>query len=166
MPEPELTIEEQENILLVAQGLLREPSSWVKRKWKCELNARDPKDRRRLLRDENGNFVPAMDDNNQPLYQYCIHGAVNAAALTVLSPERLREFQIRDEGEGRIKFSDGRSQTLVGALGLDEISQGLYSMDAMQFNDMRGSKKEQVVEILRSGLDRLRKKKSRSRLGT
>ena len=74
---PRITLEEQEKILLIAKGLIREPESWTEGTWKCPL-----------YEDRRGTLVHARDDNGQKLYQYCIHGAVNEATLAVLGEKR------------------------------------------------------------------------------
>lgn len=152
----QLTLEEQENILLVAQGLLDEPGSFVKGAWKCDLHAKDPNDKRRVLKDEKGNPVQATDSNGQPLYRYCIHGAVNQAAITVLNPARLAEFGVTEEMPLN---TITHKVNFVDKLGLDGVARELYQMEAMQYNDSKGrGRKDGVLNILRTGLERVRAK--------
>lgn len=73
----ELTLEEQEKILTLAEGYIREPESWVCGTWKCPL-----------YRGTGSGITQAQGPNGEPLYQYCVEGAVNQATVDVVGEER------------------------------------------------------------------------------
>lgn len=147
----ELTSEEQEAILMTAEGYIREPESWIRGKWKCKVSLRDPENPRKVLRDEEGKSVPATDTNGRPLFQYCIEGAVNQAAIDVLGRERAKKFGASSKVE-----NDATKR-----LGLDAIAEKLYGVPAMSYNDSPESTHEGVLRILRTGLRNLRRRTRR-----
>lgn len=157
-----LTLEEQEKVLLVAESYLREPESWVRGKWKCPVVP-------------YGSTEQATDKNGNPVYQYCIQGAVHQAAYDVLGKERALELgaitEREVEGDGGTHNNvDGYSlrggrytgiPTMTERLGLDDITQELYrrshgALQAMEYNDHEKSTHEGVLEIIRTKLGRVR----------
>lgn len=156
----DITLEEQEQILMVAEGLLKEPESWVQGSWKCDL----------MQVGEKGVLEQATDSNGQQLYKYCIHGAVNQAAFEVLGEERaIAAGAGRMSSPGDIDLSTCAAEdhrNVVDRIGLDDVARELYDMEAMEYNDagcdeddeyddFRGTH-EGVLEILRTGLARIR----------
>lgn len=162
-----LTLEEQEKILLVADGLLAEPGSWVQGKWKCPLYTTGSK-----------GLAPKCDINGQPLYGYCIQGAVNQAAVDVLGPARaelmgvggLEDAAAHESEEAVINYGR-QGNGVASALGLDEVAYELYAKDlrwtpevkeahgpgnlVMHFNDTDGTP-GRIKKILRTRLKQVR----------
>lgn len=167
-----LTLEEQEKILIVAEGLIREPENWITGKWKCPV-----------IKDDKH----AEDVNGEKLYQYCVEGAVNEAAIQVVGLERLhKEFGVVNPDpsqEGYYYFSPEviartGAEDLTDLLGLDDIAFKFHgeelnwvsrkdALGALGYNDSRRSSPlkedmreihEGVLNILRTGLKNVRKR--------
>lgn len=147
MSTPRVSLEEQEKILLVAMGYLKEEESWTAGKWKCP--ATDA--RRKQKRDDNGN----------PLYQYCIEGAVNQATHDVMGAERaeaLGAISVNPSGVITWSGNEDVSFTPTQLLGLDAISEKLYGEAAMDYNDSDAASHEGVLNILRTRLTAVQKR--------
>jgi len=153
MTEPLISLEDQEKILLVAEGLIAEPDSWVRGQWKCPAI-------------KPGGMEQKRDANNQPLFQYCIEGAVNQATVNVLGEERARELGVYvANGHGTSwgeTYINGRKPTQL--LGLNPVSRKLFGRAAMNYNDAHDSTHDGVLRILRTRFQEVRAKlKERSR---
>jgi hypothetical protein len=172
-----MTLEEQEKILLIAEGLIRQPENWCMGNWKCAIDEKGMPVSEEDL--ESGKKKQAVDDNGRPQFQYCIEGAVNEACLTVLGKDRaIQVGAITVNDKGQINYTGGEG--VVGhdpamLLGLDELASELYASDmgwdnddpddgrytdpedrcAMNYNDDGGSH-EGVLKLLRTQLKRVR----------
>lgn len=144
------TLEEQEEILMVAEGLIREPANWTRGQWKCpayETSKRDKKGRF-----TSGQRDRKKDSNGEPMFQYCVEGAVNEATLRVLGKERAQQLGYSTRGPDPTNL-----------LGLNEISKKLYGIErAMGYNDSPDSTHEGVIRILKEGLRKVRGRMKRS----
>lgn len=154
----ELTLEEQEKILILAEALIAEPENWIKGKWKCPVW-------------EGGERK--TDANGQKVFQYCIEGAVHQAAFDVLGEDRARELgAIGDEsgetdrvgpefynsaGGWNLRGNTRNGKTMTARMGLDDIAYELYSRcRALEVNDDSVRAHEKVLTILRTKLSRVR----------
>lgn len=137
-PDVPVTEEEKEQILRHALGLIREPESWTTGRWKCPMPEYGP-DGSPKQNPKTGQIVQRKDDNDRPLYQYCIHGALNQATYDILGEERAIElgaFNPSIEGDEAFNGND-TSQWGVPAhwLGIDRVSAQEYGSEAMGYND-------------------------------
>lgn len=129
--------EEKEKILRHALGLIREPQSWTTGEWKCPLPEYDAAGQPKV-NPVTGDFVQQKDENDRPLFQYCVHGALNQATYDILGEERAIQLgAFNPDAEERASFSGGTSQWGLPAtwLGIDEIAAEEYGIEAMTYND-------------------------------
>lgn len=161
-----ITLEEQEKILRVATGLIREEANWIKGAWKCPVYEYTPSGKPRRM---NGEQVLAKDDNGMPLYKHCVEGAVNQAVYNVLGEERAIELgaawidhdeQVRFDGEnGEEKISYPTEMMQLNRIAFELYREemgwsGEYYDDsryAMGYNDGVGTHKG-VLNILKTRL--------------
>lgn len=123
--EAPVTQDEKEKILRTAIGLILEPDSWTAGTWKCP--AIDMKTRQQR-----------EDANGKPLFQYCVHGAMNQATYDVLGEERAIELgAINPHADDDRRFNGGASKWGFPAdwLGVEAIAAEEYGEEAMAFND-------------------------------
>lgn len=163
----DLSLEEQEKILIIAESLIREPGSWKTGDWKCEL-----------WEQKGGELVQAKDQNGNPLYQYCIEGAVNQATYDVVGEQRALELGAIGTVEGEFYTAEGElveeeriswnvdefGGDIYGPtdlLGLNEIARNLFPDEvgcldraAMHYNDDYGTHSG-VLKILHTRLQQV-----------
>lgn len=164
-----VTEEEKEQILRHALGLIREPQSWTMGSWKCpmpEINL----DLTMKINPKTGQYVQATDDNGRPLFQYCVHGALNQATYDILGEERAIELgAINPLEENDSRFNGSESQYGLPAfwIGVESLAYEEYGHEAMEFNDgaancepedeevARETRHQQVLGLLRTRLSQL-----------
>lgn len=135
-----LTLEEQEKILIVADGLLAEEDNWVKGMWKCPAVARDEEGR--PIRKDNYGYEQATDKNGNRLYNYCIEGAVNQATYDVVGEERARALgAIKGKGEELTFDGSNNRSSPTKRMGLDKIAYDLFADEMKDMGIWRGSTK-------------------------
>lgn len=166
---PRFTLSEKESVLKETLRLLRKPESWTKNRWKCELPARDK--RGRIVYKKTGirrELVQAKDSKGRLLYQYCLEGAVNQAILNVLGEKRAIALGAYhpDQSSENYKFtgSEGSKYVSITEL-LDEMfpARG-FGHDPASFNDWSQTKYEDVINLLKTRLNRIRQQiKKRAR---
>lgn len=164
----ELTPEEQEKVLLVAQGLLAEPENWVVGRWKCKA-----------MHVVDGKRQQKTDANGKGMFQYCIEGAVNQAIYDALGEERALELGAVHYN-GKVLRFNGRGG--APALDINRIARDLMREDeedgvygaggggftpaaAMAYNDSKNPRRNSkqfkerhkgVLKILQRRLDEVR----------
>lgn len=138
-----VTEEEKEQILRHALGLIREPESWTTGRWKCPMPEYNP-DWSPKIDPVSHELVQKKDANGRPLYQYCVHGALNQATYDILGEERAIELGAFNPhaGDDDTAFN-GNDSSVWGVpahwLGIDRMAQDEYgSDDAMSHNDRNG----------------------------
>jgi hypothetical protein len=156
-----LSAEEKDRILMIAEGLIKQPESWVTSVWKCPAWENDGADL---------NPKQKEDENGAPLFRYCIEGAVNEATVRVVGEERAISLgAVRRDEDGELDYNgdwhdnqDGPTQILE----LDQLAYELYGdemrgydeseVQAMMINDELDDAHGAVLDILRTARKRLR----------
>jgi hypothetical protein len=161
-----ITLEEQQKILRVALGLIREEANWVRGTWKCPVYEKTSSGR---MRSKNCAPVQARDGNGNLLYAHCVEGAINQAVYNVLGEERALDLGAAwIDAEEELRFDgDNGEETIsypTAAMQLNEIAYELYAEEmgwkefqgeegryAMTYNDSGGTHKG-VIKILKTRL--------------
>lgn len=83
----QLSTEEQIATLTEALRLIRKPESWIKGKWRCPIYEKTPSGK---LRMKNKDRVQETDSKGNPLYAYCLEGAINQAVYNLYGHDRAK----------------------------------------------------------------------------
>lgn len=92
-----LTVEERRQVVTEAIRLIKRPESFVQGHWKCPLwfHREEPN----VLIPEGDDYIArrrgliqVKDENDRPVFSYCIEGAINQAGINVLGLDRARHF--------------------------------------------------------------------------
>lgn len=155
---PRIPLKDQETILMVAEGYLAEEENWIRGKWKCPATGPT---------EDGRGYEHKTDDNGQPLYQYCIQGAINQATYDVLGEERAISLGavVFNKATNSLDFR-GRPESVnpTRSLGLNRIATKLFGPhieEAMQYNDHPQSTHDGVLSILRTRLKEVRTRMQR-----
>lgn len=97
---PGLTEKERLDIVNEAIRLIKRPANFIQGMWKCALFCKPEKpDVLVAFNDspEGGavipeGFVPALDENGERQFSYCVEGAINQAGINILGTTRAREL--------------------------------------------------------------------------
>ena len=142
----------RERLAIVEEAirLIRKPGTWTKGKWRCEVG-----ETRR----------------GDPVYGYCIDGAVGYAALRVLGPKRAAALKVKayDEGDsddgGTVADLLSVRRLAFDALvergvycGTDDFDESLDYSYQVEFNDRNETTHGDVLALLRKKARELRVK--------
>lgn len=149
-----LTTQEQYDTITAALELIKEPINWCQGEWKCEF------------------YIP---DTNECVYQYCLEGAINQAAVNLYGWERAEELGAateywQDDPNSAEAIQVETGETLANTLSFDDLVWKLYEEElregcpmiyatnvdegnhrfaAMNWQDIKGRKHEEVLDLLR-----------------
>lgn len=80
------TPKEVVNVIDEALRLIATPETFVQGEWKCPLIERDEKGK--ALLDAQLKPIPKVNKQGEPVYGYCVEGAINQAVLNLFGKER------------------------------------------------------------------------------
>lgn len=156
-----LTTQEQYDTITEALELIKEPINWCQGEWKCEF------------------MIP---DTGECVYQYCLEGAINQAAVNLFGWERAEELGAatdawRHDPDSPEAITVETGETLANTLSFDDLvwklyedelrekSPAIYAMNtadgnhrfaAMNWQDHPGRTHEEVLALLRRKLRQLK----------
>ena len=177
----QLSEREQVEVLEAALDLIIKPETWVKGQWKCPVYE---------TKDEKNEFTtfksitsrPVKDKQGNPLYAYCLEGAINQAVLDLYGYERASALGAYDEQLANEEGDDMGIAVENGTTPTDQISlnelvmqkyanspmvrnkiaQGETRFAAMLWQDAPETTHEQVIELVRKKLTQLRRRIGRA----
>jgi hypothetical protein len=175
----QLTEREQIDVLEAALALIIKPETWVKGQWKCPLYQGEKPGT--LVTDKNpwATFQePARDEKGNPLYAYCLEGAINQAVVDLYGIDRATtlgaydEYLAESEGEDMgIAVESGTTPTDVISLNelvvqkyadtpivAAKLRLGETSFAAMNWQDASETTHEQVIALVKKKLGQLRRR--------
>jgi hypothetical protein len=173
----QLTEREQIDVLEAALALIIKPDTWVKGQWKCPVYQDD---KATMLA---GQRCQAKDEKGNPLYAYCLEGAINQAVVDlygIARAERLGawdERAVEDNDDEMLGIAVECGVTPTNMISLDELVMSKYSdspaiqskiragnseFAAMLWQDDPQTTHEQVVGLVKKKLGHLRRRVSRA----
>lgn len=156
------TRKERLAVVTEAIRLLKKPETWVKGKWECKLY-RDPEGFLTPKHVSNrGKNAEAKDSRGRPLYAYCVNGALNKAAITVLGAKKAAKLMggsLREVKEGDLGYT-GISEIISTDADARQLGEEKYHRevgDALGLNDDPSTTHEDIMLLLKGKQKELKK---------
>lgn len=176
----QLNEQEQIDVLEAALELIIKPDTWVKGQWKCPVYEDTPED---VHIGPARSRPQAQDESGNPLYAYCLEGAINQAVVDLYGIPRAeslgawseRAVENNDDEMLGIAVEEGRTPTDI--ISLNELVLQKYSGDpmveakrrsgdssfaAMLWQDNPTTTHAQVIALVKRKLSQLRRRTSRA----
>jgi hypothetical protein len=176
----QLKEQEQIDVLERALELIIKPDTWVKGQWKCPVYEDKSKT---TIFNPYANAKQATDEKGNPLYAYCLEGAINQAVVDLYGIPRAEALgawseeaaENNDSDDLGIAVEEGRTPTDI--ISLNELVMQKYSDNpaivgkhrsgdsqfaAMLWQDHPETTHAQVVGLVKRKLAQLRRRASRA----
>lgn len=174
----QLTEREQIEVLETALELIIEPETWVKGEWKCPVYASPEGKVAAINKPWNEELPQAKDERGNPLYAYCLEGAINQAVVDLYGIDRAISLgayddELAEDGELGIAVEHGSTPTDVMSLNelviqkhadvpvvAVKVAAGDRRFAAMNWQDAPETTHEQVIALVKKKLGQLRRRVS------